>query len=190
MRLTNEGRGHITELNDCLAAGSTFSGIRYDSTQVNGGGFTEVIAPSGSARLRAIGYAGYWPGNFPDGQSFAMIAADNPIEYVESDMAVTLCMQLEQLTISHQALARYMQRNRQRPEIRQLQNKLGRTLIPKIIKECEATNAPLVYLMFGTWETDVPTPSEIFGAALHYPSGMHPNTALINLKANLPVKKH
>lgn len=183
MRLSEAGREHIIELNAQLSAESRAGNFPYDSTQLGGGGFTEVIMPGTKPTLSAAGYAGYWPGGFPDGDPFAMVVADTPLEYMQSDMANILRRQIKELTISRHALARYEQLDSQRLQTKYMRAELGDALVPRIMLACERAGKPLVFLNIGTWDVRT-SHGQLFGAIMQYPAGIRPRTALQILKDN------
>lgn len=183
MKLSAAGREHVEDLNRQLMTGR-FKRIGYASVQLAGHPLTEVDGLPGQRLLRASAYAGYWPGGFPDGDDFAMVVSDSPLEYVQSDMASMLCDQLKKVTVGKRSLQKYEALLKQRPDILRVRENLGLSLVPNIIKACEEQESPLAYVSIGNWTITSAAHGQLYGAIMHFPVGMQPDTALANLKAH------
>lgn len=188
MELPPGGTEYMANLSRTLFRGEQFQGIRYFNSIVTGPGVDDAYDPDFEFRPTLV--AGYWPGGFLGGGSYAAaVIGEMPTSNLAlGEERLFLRELITHSSIGAAALERYRHSvDSSPPDVRLLLQNLGSLAVPAMLEICRERDAPFSCLITGpVVRSNVMAAGERV-ASLYYPGGIPPRSALANLR--LVVKR-
>lgn len=187
MELSPGLEDHMKDLAARLFRGERLSNIRYFNTSVTGPGVEDTYDPDIVFQPNIA--AGFWPGGIlgdPYNGYYAavLLGTRSTDKLAEANERQFLRRFILESKIGAAALERYRRAAEAAPdrEVRDLLLNLGSAAVPVVMEICAASETPFSYLVAGTVRRSQVIPVGHRVAALYYPAGVPPGSALANLR--------